>query len=85
MSMNMSLSDGSTISNNTLFDNIKMFTGMTDKEIENDLAERTKILNYLVNHNIDEVDGVGRIMAEYYTDKENLMRYINQNKEFPTQ
>lgn len=70
---------------NSLFENIKLFTGMTDKELEDNLQERTKILNYLVKHKINEVDGVGRIMAEYYTDKENLMKYVNGDKEFPTQ
>ena len=31
---------------------------------------------------IDTVDGVGRIMAEYYTDNKNLMKFVNSNKDF---
>jgi len=65
------------------FETIKNFTGMTSKEIRNDLAEKVKILNYLLKHNIDTVDSVGRVMAEYYTDKPSLMKYVNTNKEFP--
>ncbi len=64
------------------FETIKTFTGMTTKEVRNNLAEKVKILNYLLKHNIDTVDDVGRIMAEYYTDKENLMKFVNANKEF---
>jgi archaeal flagellar protein FlaI len=66
-----------------LFDNISLFTGMTDSEITKELADKVKVLNYLVKKNIDDVDGVGRIVAEYYTDKINLMKYVNNNKDFP--
>ncbi|MBN1175437.1 type II/IV secretion system ATPase subunit [Candidatus Woesearchaeota archaeon] len=65
------------------YDTIKSFTGMDNKELIQDHNEKVKILKYLVEHDITSVDGVGRIMAEYYTDKENLMRYVNTNKEFP--
>jgi len=66
-----------------LFDNISLFTGMTDSEINKELADKVKVLNYLVKKSIDDVDGVGRIVAEYYTDKINLMKYISNNKDFP--
>jgi archaeal flagellar protein FlaI len=67
----------------TLFDNISLFTGMTDSEINKELSDKVKVLNYLVKKNIDDVDGVGRIVAEYYTDKINLMKYVNTSKDFP--
>jgi len=66
-----------------LYDNISLFTGMTDSEITKELADKVKVLNYLVKKNIDDVDGVGRIVAEYYTDKNNLMRYVNNDRDFP--
>ncbi|MCF7799117.1 Flp pilus assembly complex ATPase component TadA [Candidatus Woesearchaeota archaeon] len=65
------------------FETINNFTGMSIKEIKEEITEKVKVLNYLVKHNIDSVDGVGRVMAEYYTDKDNLMKYVNSNKEFP--
>jgi len=65
------------------FETIKTFTGMTGKEIKTMLAEKVKVLDYLLHHEIDSVDGVGRIMAEYYTDKDNLMKFVNSNKRFP--
>ena len=73
-------SDGTPSS---FYDHIKAVTGMTNSEIATDLKEKVKVLNYLVHHNIDSVDSVGRIVAEYYTDKDNLMRYVNSNKLFP--
>lgn len=66
----------------SLFKNLRLYTGMSENEINHDLQEKEKILNYLVRHNITSVDSVGRIMAEYYTDKENLMKHVNTNKLF---
>jgi len=66
----------------SLFKNLRLYTGMSDNEINHDLSEKEKVLNYLVKHNITTVDAVGRIMAEYYTDKSNLMKFVNANKEF---
>jgi len=67
----------------SLYDNISLFTGMTDSEITKELTDKVKVLNYLVRKNIDDVDGVGRVVAEYYTDKDNLMRYVTSNSDFP--
>ncbi len=63
-----------------LFSTLKLFTGFSDVEIKKDLLEKQKILEYLVKNKIDTVDGVGRIMAEYYTNKENLMKFVKNNK-----
>jgi flagellar protein FlaI len=67
----------------SLYDNISLFTGMTSSEISKELSDKVKVLKYLVSKNIDDVDGVGRIVAEYYTAKPNLMKYVNSNKDFP--
>jgi len=66
-----------------LYDNISLFTGMSVNEINKELKEKIKVLNYLVKKGIDDVDGVGRIVAEYYTNKDELMKYVNSNKDFP--
>lgn len=66
----------------SLITTLKLYTGFTDSEINKDLNEKKKILEYLVKQKIETVDGVGRIMAEYYTNKENLMKYVKKNKMF---
>ncbi len=65
-----------------LIKTIQMFTGLTSKDINNSLKEKEKVLNWLVNHNINTVDTVGKVMAEYYTNKPNLMKFVNANKPF---
>ena len=47
-----------------------MFTGMTRNEINRDTKEKELVLKYMVKHNIDTVDDVGGVMAEYYTNKD---------------
>jgi flagellar protein FlaI len=66
----------------TLFNNLMLYTGLSRNEINTQLSEKIAVLNYLVKQNITEVDNVGRIMAEYYTDKPNLMKYVKTNKKF---
>jgi archaeal flagellar protein FlaI len=66
----------------SLHDNIRLFTGMTDTEFERELEEKITVLKYLVDLNIHDVDGVGRIIAEYYTNKENLMHFVKTKKPF---
>ena len=39
-------------------------------------------LKYLVKNKIYTVDDVGRIMAEYYTNKDNLMKFVKSGKSF---
>ena len=48
---------------------LRLYTGMTDKDMENDLAEKEKILKWLVKNNINDVEKIGQIMAKYYRGK----------------
>jgi len=64
----------------SLMHTLKLFTGFSEAEINRDLAEKQKVLNYLIKNNIETVDAVGRVMAEYYTNKDRLFDYIKNNK-----
>ncbi|MBW2990921.1 type II/IV secretion system ATPase subunit [Candidatus Woesearchaeota archaeon] len=66
----------------SLFQNLKLYTGMSDVDIRKDLSEKEKVLNYLIKHEITDVDEVGRIIAEYYTNKPNIMKFVSANKKF---
>ncbi len=65
-----------------LMDTLELYTGMTKKEIESSLREKEQVLNWLVKQKINEVDSVGRVMAEYYTNKDMLLSLVKQNKPF---
>ena len=64
----------------SLYNKIKLFTGMSTKDINQEIKEKKKVLDYLQKNEITSVDGVGKIMAEYYTDKENLMKYVRKGE-----
>ena len=64
----------------SLLGTIELFTGFTRSELNKSLKEKESVLKWLVKKNIDTVDTVGRVMAEYYTNKDNLMDYVKRNK-----
>ena len=63
-----------------LLSTIELFTGFSRSELNRSLKEKEAILKWLVKNNINTVDTVGRVMAEYYTNKDNLMDYVKRNK-----
>lgn len=66
----------------SLFNTLSLFTGFTRKEIDDDLKQKTAILQYMIKNDVMDIDTVGRIMAEYYTDKENLLKFVRAGKKF---
>ncbi|PLW79431.1 hypothetical protein C0585_07835 [Candidatus Woesearchaeota archaeon] len=66
----------------SLMGTLELYTGSTKLELKKELLEKEKVLNYLVKQSIDTVDNVGRIMAEYYTNKAELLKYVNKGKSF---
>ena len=63
-----------------LLSTIEMFTGFTRNELNNSLKEKEEVLKWLVKNNIDTVNSVGRAMAEYYTNTDDLMENVRKNK-----
>lgn len=63
-----------------LLSTIEMFTGYTRNELNKSLNEKAAVLKWIVKNKIDAVDTVGRVMAEYYTNKDSLMDYVKKNK-----
>lgn len=64
----------------SLLKTIEIFTGYTPNELKKSLAEREAILKWLVKQSIDTVDGVGKVMAEYYTQPDYLMKFVKNNR-----
>jgi archaeal flagellar protein FlaI len=66
----------------TILKTLEMYAGFTEQEVKGQLTEKETILKWLVKQNVNMVDDVGRVMAEYYTDKENLLKTVKKNKKF---
>lgn len=65
-----------------LLGTIELFTGFNRSELNKSLNEKVAILKWMAKHNVNTVDSVGRIMAEYYTNEDNLMDFVRKNKPF---
>jgi len=64
----------------SLLSTLQLYTGDTPKEIKKALHGKSDVLKYLVKNNLEGVDQVGRVMAEYYTNQSNLMKLVRSNK-----
>jgi len=65
--------------NSRFFEDIARNTGMSQKEIDEDLEEKKKVMEWLVKNNLRELQEFGRVMNLYYRNKELLMKAINKN------
>ena len=53
----------------TLDKTLLTFTGMTKKDIEQDLKAKENILRWMVQNNMRNINDIGMIMSRYYTGK----------------
>lgn len=52
-----------------VFNTISLYTGMTRKQIHEDLKTKEKILKWLVKKQLSSIEKIGKFMADYYTGK----------------
>lgn len=65
-----------------LFDELSLHTGLSLIEIQEALAEKKAILDWMVEINVTNIQRVGRLMATYYMDKKMVEEAV-QKKAFP--
>ncbi len=51
---------------------LKLYTGLSDQEIDKDLAEKAEIIRWLVKNDINNVHDIGLVMAKYYIGDVNV-------------
>jgi flagellar protein FlaI len=62
-----------------LMDELELHTGLTKSEIEDDLKQKQRILDWLVQNNIHDINEIGVIMAEYYSDSAKVFDMVEKN------
>jgi flagellar protein FlaI len=62
-----------------VFDDLTLHTGMTTNEINRDLKDKQRLLNYMLKHNVNRVNTVGRLVAAYYRDPERVLKHASKN------
>ncbi len=63
-----------------IYQELEMFTGMDRQMIEDDLAGKQKVLKWMIDQGLRDVNDVGRIITEYYLDKEAVLDVVESNK-----
>ncbi len=61
-----------------LFKELSVFTGLSEKELMDDLNERKFILDSMVRLKVFNIENVGKVMADYYTDKKSLVSRLRK-------
>ena len=50
----------------SVLEKLKLYTGWDETEINNDLRQKIRILNWMIEKNIENVNQIGMVMAKYY-------------------
>ncbi len=61
-----------------LMNDIKLYTGMSEKDIERDLSDKKDILDWLVKNKVKDINEVGRIVYEYYRDPDMVLKMVRR-------
>ncbi len=62
-----------------LFDELGRHTGMSEREIKEDMQKKIKIFEWILRNNLRDLKSIGIIMNLYYTDRERLYSIIKTN------
>lgn len=57
---------------------LKMHTGMSNREIRRDLLEKQKILKWMIKNDIRDVNDVGKVINVYYSNKVGFFKTMNK-------
>lgn len=63
-----------------LFDEIGLHTGMTQKEIDDDIKEKENILAWMLKNKLKTVNTVGKVIADYYRAPDLVLDVVKKNK-----
>ena len=59
-----------------IYKTLKLFSGLTENQIRDDMKEKIKLLKYFVKENIDDVHEIGSIVSDYYSNKDYVFKRL---------
>jgi flagellar protein FlaI len=62
-----------------VMETLNLHTGMTVREIKEDLARKESILQWMLDNKLSSITDVGRVMKEYYKDPSNIEKAAETN------
>ncbi len=64
-----------------IFETLKLHTGMTREEMDQNIEDKKKILEWMIENEVSTVDGVGSIVAEYYSEPEKIVKMAEEEED----
>ncbi len=61
---------------------LQLYTGMNEEMVYQEMNEKISVLKWLVDKNITDIETIGLIMSDYYTEKDHLMSLVKNNKDY---
>lgn len=62
-----------------IFEEISRHTGMSSKEIENEMKEKAGILRFMIKNNMRSLSEIGKVMNLFYRNRELLLKAVAKN------
>jgi len=66
----------------TLSTTLSLYAGLTQKEIDQDVSDKAKILTWMVKKGYKDVNTVGTIVSQYYMNAEEIISMASKNAEW---
>ncbi len=63
-----------------VFDELKMHAGLSSKDIKQGLKQREDILDWMMEYDVDTVDSVGKVVAEFYQDEDRIIDAVDDDE-----
>ncbi len=64
-----------------VYDKLEMHAGLSQEEIEESLEQRKRILQWMVDNEVNTVDSVGKLVAEFYEDNDRVIDAVDAGKD----
>ncbi|VVB66329.1 Type II/IV secretion system protein [Candidatus Gugararchaeum adminiculabundum] len=64
----------------TLSETLNLYAGLTSKEIRDDTMDKASVISWMVKQGIRDVDGVGKVVAQYYLSPEEVLAAVKANR-----
>lgn len=64
-----------------IYETLNLHTGMNRDEINDNLDEKQKVLSWMVDNQVNDLVGVGKVIAEYYSDPDRVNQIVRENKD----
>lgn len=65
-----------------IVDELSALTGLSPKELQEDLREKQKILEWMLKQNISSLEDIGKVVNSYYLDRDYILNLVKKNKPF---